>query len=112
MDRKVISIRADETIQKDLKILAKLKELSVGEVLESLIREEMRRMKKGKNLLDQREAIEVKHSDRKPVTSNSVRSDSEPVKPVWSVRKYEPALVAQEPETSGNNKKNKKKKRR
>lgn len=58
MDRKVISIRADETSQRDLKFLANLKQLSVGEVFESLVREEMRRMRRGRLLFKLKEKDE------------------------------------------------------
>lgn len=49
---KVISVRADESVHRDLKLLAALKEVSAGELLGALVREEMARILRANRLLE------------------------------------------------------------
>ena len=49
---KIISVRADESVHRDLKLLAALKEVTAGELLSALVREEMARMLRANRLLE------------------------------------------------------------
>jgi hypothetical protein len=49
--KKVLSIRADESTQKDLKILAAMKEIPIGDLLDFLVKEEMVRIRRNTDLL-------------------------------------------------------------